>query len=243
MNDQFNNQQPTDFNQTEFVGKQELAKAFMSNVFTYMTVALAITGITAFLTANFVMSSESFFNLLYNTPMRWVVMFAPLGFVILMNSRFSKMSAQSLLLLYLVFATLMGVSLSSIFIVFELGTIASTFFITAGTFGAMAILGWTTNTDLTKFGSILYMALIGLIIASVVNWFMGSEMIDFLISGAGVLIFTGLTAYDVQKLKRIGQGIEYGNGQASKLAIMGAVSLYLDFINLFLFLLRIFGRD
>ena len=118
------------------------------------------------------------------------------------------------------------------------------FFITAGTFATMAFLGYTTKTDLTKLGSMLYMALIGLVIAIVVNMFMGSDSLSYIISCVGVLIFTGLTAYDTQKLKRIGAGVEFGSTTASKLAILGATSLYLDFINLFLFLLRMLGsRD
>lgn len=132
--------------------------------------------------------------------------------------------------------------MSFIFLAYTAASITSTFFITAGTFGAMAVLGYYTQQDLTKFGSILRMALIGIIIAMVVNMFMNSGTMDYIISCLGVLIFTGLTAYDVQKLKRIGSGAEYGQESTNKLAIMGALSLYLDFINLFLFLLRLFGN-
>ena len=135
----------------------------------------------------------------------------------------------------------MGMSLSSIFVIYTGSSIVSTFFITSATFTAMAILGYTTKTDLTKFGSILMMGVIGIIIASIVNMFMQSGMMELIISIAGVLIFTGLTAYDVQKLKRIGSGVEYGTDETNKLAIMGALNLYLDFINLFLFLLRFMG--
>ena len=135
----------------------------------------------------------------------------------------------------------MGMSMSTIFIRYSLGSIYSTFFITSGTFTVMAFLGYTTKTDLTKMGSILMMGVIGIIIAMVVNMFMQSEMMGYIISGIGVLIFTGLTAYDVQKLKRIGSGVEFGTEETSKLAIMGALNLYLDFINLFLFLLRFMG--
>ena len=131
--------------------------------------------------------------------------------------------------------------MSTIFIRYSLGSISSTFFITAGTFSIMAFLGYTTKTDLTKFGSILMMGVIGIIIAMVVNIFMQSEIMGYIISGIGVLIFTGLTAYDVQKLKRIGSGVEFGTDETNKLAIMGALNLYLDFINLFLFLLRFMG--
>jgi FtsH-binding integral membrane protein len=140
------------------------------------------------------------------------------------------------------FSAVMGMSLSYIFLLYTQSSIASVFLITSLTFAVMAVVGYTTQTDLTRFGSLLMMALIGLIIASVVNIFMESSMMEFIISAVGVLIFTGLIAYDTQKLKRIGAGVEYGSTEASKLAILGATSLYLDFINLFLHLLRLLGR-
>jgi FtsH-binding integral membrane protein len=152
------------------------------------------------------------------------------------------MSFNTLFIVFLGYAAVMGMSLSFIFWAYKLGIITKVFFITAGLFGAMAFIGYTTKTDLTKFGGILMMAVIGLVIASVVNMFMDSKPLDYLISCAGVLIFTGLTAYDVQKIKRIGAGVEFGTADASKLALMGALSLYLDFVNLFMFLLRVFAR-
>jgi hypothetical protein len=173
--------------------------------------------------------------------MGWVVMLAPLGFILAMNFGFNRFSSSGLTLLFLAFSAVMGMSLSYIFIIYASATLTQVFLITAGMFGTMAVLGYRTQTDLTKFGSLLYMALIGIILASVVNWFMGSSGLDYIISVLGVLIFTGLTAYDTQKLKRIGAGVEYGSEAASKLAIIGATSLYLNFINLFLFLLRLFG--
>jgi len=142
----------------------------------------------------------------------------------------------------MLYSLLTGMSLSFIFIVYDIGSIISTFFITALTFGVMAVAGYTTKTDLTKMGSFLYMALIGIIIASVINWFMGSSQLDYIICIAGVLIFTGLTAYDVQKIKNIGSQIENGTETYKKLIIMGALTLYLDFINLFLMLLRLLGN-
>jgi FtsH-binding integral membrane protein len=172
----------------------------------------------------------------------WVVMFAPLAFILAMNFGFNKMSFNTLFIVFLGYAAVMGISLSFIFLAYEFGVITKVFFITAGLFGAMAFIGYTTKTDLTKFGGILTMALIGIIIASVVNMFMGSPFLDYLISCAGVLVFTGLTAYDVQKIKRIGAGVEFGTAEASKLALMGALTLYLDFVNLFMFLLRVFAR-
>ncbi len=215
---------------------QALSKNFISNVFSMMFVALGITAITAYWFA----SSGLVYELTGIT--HWIVMLAPLGLVLLMGTRFTKLSATVLMSIFILFSVLMGMSLSYIFLAYDLGTISSTFFITSGTFGTMALLGYTTSTDLSKFGSILYMALIGIIIASVVNWFMGSAQLDYIISIVGVLIFTGLTAYDVQKIKRIGANSQDGETK-QKLIIMGALTLYLDFINLFLFILRIFGRD
>ncbi|MEM7161351.1 MAG: Bax inhibitor-1/YccA family protein [Bacteroidota bacterium] len=227
------------------IGEKELAKNFMSQVFAYMTAALALSGIAAFVFAN----SSLIYNLFNPVTgslniLGWVTMLAPLGLVLLMGVRYHKMSFGSLMLFFLVFAVINGISLSFILLTYTASSIALTFFVTAGTFAVMAILGWRTRTDLTKFGSILYMALIGIIIASLANFFLQSGPLDYIISFAGVIIFTGLTAYDVQKLKRIGAQVEYGTEGSSKMAIMGAVSLYLDFINLFLFLLRFLGsRD
>lgn len=222
---------------------QVMVKSFLSNVFTYMAGALAITGIIAY----WFSSSEALMSSLVNletggaSTLGYIVMFAPLAFVLIMSFSFNRLSSFNLLLLFIAYSTVMGVSLSFIFLVYTASSISSTFFITAGTFGVMAFMGYTTKQDLTKFGSILIMALIGIIIASVVNFFMGSSMLDFIISCVGVLVFTGLTAYDVQKLKRIGSGVEYGTESTNKLAIMGALNLYLDFVNLFLILLRFFG--
>lgn len=147
-----------------------------------------------------------------------------------------------LTVLFVVYSFLMGMSLSFIFLVYTGSSIFVTFAVTAGTFGVMAIAGYTTKVDLSKFGSIMFMGLIGIIIASLVNMFMKSQMMDYIISIAGVLIFTGLTAWDVQKLKRIGSQVENGTESARKLVIMGALTLYLDFLNLFLFLLRLLGN-
>jgi FtsH-binding integral membrane protein len=159
-----------------------------------------------------------------------------------MSMGFNKFSATLITLFFAIFSVLMGMSLSFIFLIYTLGSIYLTFAIAAGMFGIMAVAGYTTKTDLTKFGSLMIMGLIGIIIASVVNYFMKSGTMDYIISFLGVLIFTGLTAYDVQKLKRIGSGSMYGDENYKKLMIMGALTLYLDFINLFLFLLRFFGN-
>lgn len=220
-----------------------LVKSFLSSVFSYMAGALSITGIIAYVFG----TSEALKNVMINTEtggmsmLGWIIIFAPFIFVMVMSFSFNKLSSFTLLLLFIVYSALMGLSLGFIFLAYTAASITTTFAITAGTFGVMAVLGYTTKTDLTKFGSILSMALIGIIIAMLVNFFIGSAMIDYIVSCLGVLIFTGLTAYDVQKLKRIGSGAEYGVENTNKLAVMGALTLYLDFVNLFLFLLRLFG--
>jgi FtsH-binding integral membrane protein len=224
-----------------FANDDAQTKSFVSNVFAYMALALAISGALAFL-----FGTTDLFKTLANdsgmTPLGWIVMLAPLAFILVINFGFNKMSFTTLLLVFLAYSAVMGMSLSFIFKSFEYELIAKVFFITAGLFSTMAFIGYTTKTDLTKFGGILIMALIGIVIASLVNMFMNSNTLDYLISCAGVLIFTGLTAYDVQKIKRIGAGVEFGTADASKLALMGALSLYLDFVNLFMFLLRVFAR-
>ncbi len=232
------------FNFQELTGKApagSLVKAFMSKVFLWMTIAMAITAYTSYAFA----SNPSLMNMLVNengmSALGWIVTFAPFGFVLLMSFGFNRLNAMTLALLFGVFSVLMGMSLSFILLVYTAGSVFKTFIVTGATFGLMALLGYTTKTDLTKFGSILFMGLIGIIIASLVNMFMASAMVDYIISILGVLIFTGLTAYDVQRLKRIGSGVEYGSEPAQKLAILGALTLYLDFINLFLFLLRFLG--
>ncbi len=168
-------------------------------------------------------------------------MLAPLGFVLLMSFRFQRLSSGTLTLLFGGYSVIMGMSLSFILLAFTASSVFQTFAVTAGMFGLMAFLGYTTKTDLTRFGSLMIMGLIGIILASVVNWFLHSATMEYIISFIGVIIFTGLTAYDVQKLKRIGAGIEFGSESGNKLVIMGALTLYLDFINLFLFLLRFLG--
>ena len=225
-----------------------IPRTFMASVFSWMFFALAITAIFAY----YFSTNVAFFKSLYDVDpvtgrvgmsgLGWIVMLSPLAVVLIMSFGFNKLSASILTLLFVGYSFLMGMSLSFIFFAYTTGSIFLTFAVTAGTFGVMALVGYTTNTDLTKFGSIMMMALVGIIIASLVNMFMHSSSLDWLISIAGVLIFTGLTAYDVQKLKRIAGGVEYGTEPTKKLVIMGALRLYLDFINLFLFLLRFMGN-
>ena len=234
-------------NNPGITGRQEtltLSRTFLSGVFMWMFLAMGLTAGTAYVFA----STPSFMNTLVNAEtggmsmMGWVVMLAPLGLVLWMSMGFNRMSASTMVMVFVLYSILMGASLSFIFLAYTGASIAKTFVITSAMFGAMAVLGYTTKTDLTKFGSIMFMGLIGIIIASLVNMFMKSGTMDYIISFLGVLIFTGLTAYDVQKLKRIGAGVEAETDDTRKLTIMGALTLYLDFINLFLFLLRFFGN-
>jgi FtsH-binding integral membrane protein len=183
----------------------------------------------------------NFGNSIYNSGLKWVIMLAPLAVVFYMSFGIAKMSAAKAQTTFWVFAALMGASLSSIFLMYTGASITRVFFITAGTFGAMSIYGYTTKRDLTKLGSFLMMGLFGIIIASVVNIFMKSTMMYFVISILGVLIFVGLTAYDTQKIKNMYMASDSGELMGKK-AVMGALTLYLDFINLFIMLLRLFGQ-
>jgi FtsH-binding integral membrane protein len=222
---------------------KDLAKNFVANVFAWMGMALALTAFTAYYFA----STPSLIGALVNPEtggmsiLGWIVMLSPIGFVLAMSMGLQKFSIGTLILLFGAFSILMGASLSFVLLVYTSASIFKTFVVTAGMFGIMAFVGYTTKTDLTKFGSLMFMGLIGIIIASLVNMFLQSPTFDYIISFIGVLVFTGLTAYDVQTLKRIGAGVEYGTEQTRKLVIMGALRLYLDFINLFLFLLRFLG--
>ena len=225
-------------------GTQTLAQTFMAKVFSWMFLALAVTAFTAYVFAG----SPDLMGLMISETggmsiLGWVVMLAPLAFVFFMSAKFNSMSKGILTIMFFAFSVLMGMSLSFILLAYTSASVFSTFIVTSGTFGLMAVVGYTTKTDLTKFGSILMMGLIGIILASIVNFFMHSGTMEYIISILGVLIFTGLTAYDVQKLKRIGMAAGEFQGQTvDKLTIMGSLTLYLDFINLFLFLPRFMGN-
>ena len=216
----------------------EAAQAtLLKNVYLWMTVALAITGITALAVVN----SPTLSSLLFSGRATFfILLVAELGLVWYVSARIMSLSFTTATGLFMLYSLLNGLTLSVLFAVYTRSSIASTFFITAGTFGAMSLYGYFTKKDLSSWGNILIMAVIGLIIASVVNIFMQSAMIYWIITYAGVLIFVGLTAYDTQKIKQMLANQEI-NEQTQKLALLGALSLYLDFINLFLYLLRIFG--
>lgn len=215
---------------------------FVANVFSLMFTALIISGLSAVWFATDGMKSYIINVEGSLTTLGWVSMLSPIGLVMLIGFSFQKYSAKFLLGIFLLYSTLTGISLSTIFSIYTSSSIASTFFISSLTFGVMALTGYTTKTDLTKWGSLLFMGVIGIVIASIINMFLGSSLMHYLISIVGVLVFTGLTAYDVQKIKNIGSQIDEGTQTAQKLMIMGALTLYLDFINLFLMMLRLFGN-
>lgn len=228
-------------NNPQFTLEQIAAETqrFMVKVYSYMCLALVITGVVAFYTAN----SPNIIKLIYgNGTGIWVLIIAQLGVVWYLSARVHKMEARTAMLWYVIYSVLVGLTISFVFIVYTAGSIASTFFVTAGTFGVMSALGYFTKTDLTKMGSLLYMALIGLVIASVVNIFWSNSTLYWITTYAGVLIFVGLTAYDTQKIKNMNIIGNEGTDEDKKEAIIGALSLYLDFINLFLYLLRILGN-
>ena len=213
--------------------------ALMRKVYVWMTMALAITGICAYGVAQ----SPSLMQLLFSNSMTiWVLFIAELGLVFYTTARIDKLSLTTATSLFVLYSALNGVTLSSIFAIYAGATIAKVFFITAGTFAAMAVYGYVTKADLSKMGQILFMALIGLIIATVVNIFLKSAMFDLILSYIGVGIFVGLTAWDSQKIKRMLAVQTDMSETAQKIALMGALTLYLDFINLFLYLLRFLGN-
>lgn len=217
-------------------GVQSLVSSTMKRVYVKMFLGLLVTAFTAMYAA-----SSSFINFyVTHSWLMWVLIIAELGLVFAISGAINKLSSGTATLLFYIFAVVNGLMLSTIFLVYSPGAITKTFFITAGTFGAMSIYGYFTNSDLTKWGSFFFMALIGLIIASVVNIFVRSSGLDWIISIVGVLLFVGLTAWDTQQIKRMAMmtGVE----NQGKLATWGALSLYLDFINLFIYLLRIFGN-
>lgn len=227
-------------NQSTVYVDSTLQTTTMRHVFTWMFGALGITALTAMLVAK----SSLIYTMIMNPGLLWGLIIAELALVFILSARIGKMSFFTSSLLFTIYSILNGVTLSSIFIVYTMTSIAATFFITAGMFGAMALWGYFTKKDLSKWGSIFFMLLIGLILATVVNLFLRSDAMGFIISIVGVIIFTGLTAFDVNKIKQMlaqMQGFEEGD-VVRKVALMGALTLYLDFINLFLYLLRFFGR-
>ena len=212
-------------------------RAHMLRVYNYMTAGLVITGLVAYATAN----TPALFNVIFGTPLMWVVMLAPLGFVFFLSFKIHSMRFSTAQTLFWIYAAVMGLSLATIFAVFTGASIARVFFITAGAFAGLSLFGYTTRKDLSGFGSFLFVGLIGLILAMLVNVFLESSALQFAVSVIGVLIFAGLTAYDTQQIKEM-YSERHDSETSGKLAIMGALRLYLDFINLFVMLMHLFGE-
>ena len=219
-------------------------RAYMLKVYNLMALGLAITGLAAYFAFTFAVQDgqlTQFGNLLFQSPLRWVIILAPLAAVFFLSFRINRMSVAAAQTTFWVYAALVGLSLSSIFLIYTQSSITQTFFVTAASFGALSLFGYTTKRDLTAMGSFLIMGLFGLIIASLVNIFLASSALQFAISAIGVLIFAGLTAYDTQRIKEMYFEAD-GSDVAGRKAIMGALTLYLDFINLFMFLLQFMGN-
>lgn len=219
---------------------QAMHLAILKNVYLWMCSALVISGLTAL----YVSVNPNILRIVFANSMSLILMFlAQLGLIWFISAKINSISSTVATILFIVYSILTGVTLSSIFLVFTHESIASVFFITAGTFGGISLYGYTTKKDLSTWGSYLIMGLIGLIIASVVNWFLNSEMLYWIVSYVGVLIFVGLTMYDTQKIKQLSYQYSGEDDETmNKVALLGAITLYLDFINLFLYLLRIFGK-
>ena len=233
-----------DFLKQEGSFAKDVSSDFFKSVYSYMFGALSLSGIVAYTCGTPEFFMEYFVNAGGISPIFYVVAFAPVGLALLIQWGYERLSMNTLLLLFIAYSALMGLSISSIFLVYSISAIASTFFVSAGAFAAMAMLGYTTKTDLTQFGSLLYMVFIGIFIASIVNLFIGWETMDFIISILGVFVFTGLTAYHMQQLKAVSHDTNMSPEQRSKLSLIGGLQLYILFVNLFLSLLRLLGgRD
>lgn len=209
----------------------------MLRIYNYMSLGLVLTGLVAFLVA----ATPPLAQAIFGTPLKWVAMFAPLAFVMFFTFRIERMSASAAQTAFWAFAAVMGVSLASIFLVFTGASIARTFFIAAAMFGATSLYGYTTKRDLSRFGTFLIMGLIGVVIASLVNIFLGSSMLQMVVSIAGVIVFTGLTAWDTQNIKEQ-YAWHHDQETSGKLAVFGALSLYLNFVNIFQLLLNFTGE-
>jgi uncharacterized protein len=212
-------------------------KSYMNAIYKYMAIALGVTGVVSYIVANV----PSLLRIIFGSPLYIVVLLAPLFFVIYFTSKIWTVSPEKARNYLWIYSGLLGLSLSSIFLVYTGTSIVRTFFITSATFGGMSLYGYTTKKDLSGMGSFMMMGLIGLIIASLVNIFLKSAGLEFMVSIIGVIVFTGLTAYDVQKIKKTYDYVGVNSDMKEKIAIIGALNLYMDFINLFLFLLRFTG--
>lgn len=233
------------FNRTSFASSSaktttydSALRAYMVNVYNFMAIALGISGAVAFL----VSSSPALMETLFAGPLAFVVMLAPLGFVFFFSYKLNSISAEKAKNYLWIYSALMGLSLASIFVIYTGTSIARTFFASAATFGAMSLYGYTTKKDLTSMGSFLMMGLIGIIIASLVNLFLHSSALEFAISLIGIFVFIGLTAYDTQRIKQTYYHFAGNSEMTAKMAVLGALNLYMDFINLFIMMLRFMGE-
>lgn len=217
----------------------EETRTFFASVYKYMFLALSITGVLAYVTAQ----TGLLLNIVQSTPfMFYVIAFAPLALVIYLQVRIHKLSMSMAIGMFILYSVLLGISLSFIFMIYSLGSIAITFFITAGAFGSMALIGYTTKADLSKMGSLLYMLFIGMFIASIANMIIGSDTISWIVSFLGLFVFTGLTAWEMQRLKRVAMNPEVTGEIRQKQELIGGLTLYILFINLFLSILRFVDR-
>jgi FtsH-binding integral membrane protein len=215
-------------------------RAHMLRVYNYMCAGLVLTGVVAFAFSQYLMTSPETVQMIYGTPLRWVLALAPFAFILAMSFGINRMSFGTLQIVFWAFAATMGLSLASVLLVYTGMSVAKVFFMTAGMFAATSVYGYTTKRDLSKFGSFLFMGMIGLFIAMIVNIFLQSPVMHYVISAVGILIFTGLTAWDTQRIKEE-YHVNHGYELAGKLAVMGAVGLYINFVNIFMFLLTFFG--
>jgi FtsH-binding integral membrane protein len=216
-------------------------RSYMLSVYNTMALGLALTGVAALGTATLAANNPAFAQLIYASPLKWVIMLAPLAAVFFLSFRIQSMSLTAATTTFWAYAGILGVSLSSIFMVYTSASIVQTFFITAASFGALSLYGYTTKRDLTGMGSFLFMGVVGILLASLVNIFLASSALQFVISAAGVLVFAGLTAYDTQDIKNMYYDADDSDTMGKK-ALMGALRLYLDFINMFMFLLQFLGN-
>jgi|SRR5450631_1261098 FtsH-binding integral membrane protein len=227
-------------------GEQTSTRSFLANVFLLMFIALGVSALFAWqFSVNTTLLSYLVVPATHGlTGLGMITVFAPIGFVLIMSFGYRRLSATALMALFIAYAIINGISFSFILQQYTASSVTGCFLSASAMFGVMAFMGYTTHQDLTKFGRLLIMGLVGILIAMVINFFLHSSQMDYIISIIGVMVFVGLTAYDVQKLKRIGEGLEYNDVSAAdtkKMSVLGALTLYLDFINIFLFLLRLFG--
>ena len=232
----------TDYSNNTY--EASIASNFIRSVYSYMFIAMAISGVIAYAVG----TNKALFDQLFMTsdgstsPVFYVMLFAPIVISMVIQWGFQRLSMPILLALFVAYSASMGSTLSIIFFAYSTQAIAFTFFVTAGAFAGMAVLGYTTKTDLTKFGSLLYMVLIGMILGSILNMFIGNGMLDWIITILGVFVFTGLIAYQMQQLKMVAQSPEFSAETRNKLALIGGMQLYILFVNLFLTLLRLLGN-